>query len=57
MLKSVAIENDGGVTVDQQGQYVVIEIEHEDGHCEFLYFDEEELKNAAELSDKGCLHG
>jgi hypothetical protein len=53
MLKSVAIENDE----ETKKQYVVIEIEHEDGHCEFLYFDEEELKNAAELSDKGCLHG
>jgi len=52
MLKSVAIESDE----ETKQQYVIVEIEHEDGHCEFLYFDEEELKNAAVLAEKGCLN-
>jgi len=51
MLKSVAID----MTTGDMIQFVVIEIEHKDGHCEHLFFDEKELINAAALAEKGCL--
>jgi hypothetical protein len=52
MIKSVEL-------VDQiplaGGKFISVEIEHEDEHIEFLYFDEEELLNASALNEKGCL--
>jgi hypothetical protein len=55
MLKSVAIDMNPPCS-GEMIEYVVIEIEHEDGRCEHLFFDEEELINAAALAEKGCLH-
>jgi len=62
MIKSVALDVDRVDELDRMGedgifQYVSIEIADKEGnHIEFLWFDEEELKNAAILAEKGCLH-
>jgi|TARA_Y100000296_G_C5050608_1_gene194627 hypothetical protein len=62
MIKSVAIDVERIDELDRQGesgffQYVSVEIADEEGnHIEFLWFNEEELKNAAILAEKGCLH-
>jgi hypothetical protein len=53
MIKSVAIVNEIPLA---GGQFISIEIADEEGkHTQILYFDEEELLNAAALNEKGCL--